>query len=127
MQKELSIKDALEQGYTKYLFNQEGFQRLLDISDIHEEELLRDDIRLVQIEPYSPNGISSKDIAELLAEHLDCQHSDESGDDTTQVYDAIKGLDFTEAENKITEALSKLNYYKATDIKLVANPQVNPS
>ena len=120
--KELSIKDALEQGYTKYCFNSDGFQGLLDISgNIDPSDLAREDIRIVEKEPYSPAGISSKDIAELLAEHIESNHMDDSGDDTEQVFDAIKELDFTDAEHKIGEALSKLKYYRATDIKLIAS------
>jgi hypothetical protein len=118
MQK-LSIKESLEQGYTKYCFTNDGFQGLRDITDVDESDLARDDIRLIKKESYSPSGLSSKDIAELLAEHIECNHADDSGDDTEQVYDAIKELDFSEAENKITEALSKLRYYRATDIKLI--------
>lgn len=123
---ELSIKEALEQGYTKYCFNMDGFQGLKDIKDVFDEDLARSDIRLVEIEPYSPAGISSVDIAELLAEHIECNHVDESQDDTEQVYDAIKKLDFTDAENRIAEALSKLHYYRATDIKLIANQPTPP-
>ncbi len=116
---ELTVKEALEQGYTKYCFGSDGFQSLKDIIHVEKEHLEREDIRLINKESYHPLGISSKDIAELLAENLECNHSDDSGDDTNQVYDAIIELDFTEAENKITEALSKLNYYRATKIKLI--------
>ena len=116
---QLSVKEALEQGYTKYCFNSDGFQGLKDIAgEIDPAHFERDDIRIVEIKSYNPCGISSKDIAELLAEHLECNHADDSGDDTEQVYDAIKELDFTEAENKITEALSNLHYYRATKIRL---------
>lgn len=119
--KTLSIKEALSQGYTKFLFNSDGFQSLRDISDVNEKDLAKEDIRLVEIEPYCPAGISSKDIAELLAEHIECNHVDQSQDDTEKVYGAIKNIDFTEAENKISEALSSLHYFRASDIKLVAD------
>ena len=121
---QLSVKEALEQGYTKYCFNSDGFQGLKDIDgEIDPSHFERDDIRIVNKEPYSPPGMCSKDIAELIAEHIECNHADDSGDDTEQVYDAIKELDFTDAENKIAEALSKLHYYRATDIRLVADTQ----
>lgn len=121
---QLTVKEALKQGYTKYCFNSDGFQGLKDIDgEIDPSDFEREDIRIVNKEPYSPHGMSSKDIAELIAEHIECNHVDDSGDDTEQVYDAIKEIDFTDAENKISEALSKLHYYRATDIKLVADTQ----
>jgi hypothetical protein len=120
----LSVTEALKQGYTKYCFNSDGFQGLKDIDgEIDPSHFERDDIRIVNKEPYTLRGMCSKDIAELIAEHIECNHVDDSGDDTEQVYDAIKELDFTDAENKITEALSKLHYYRATDIRLVADTQ----
>src|SRR4051812_9253440 len=91
---ELTIKEALEQGYTCYLFTDSGFQSLQDISEVDDEDLARPDIRLVDKEPYSPDGMSSKDIAELLADRLEDNHSSESGDDTLEVYNTIKELDF---------------------------------
>jgi superfamily I DNA and RNA helicase len=117
--RQLTVKEALEQGYTKYIYADGGFQIVSDIEHIDNEDFDRGDILIIEKDPYHPEGISSKDIAEMFADHLEQQHSFESGDDTAQVYEAIKELDFTEAENKITEALSKLDYYRATDIRLV--------
>jgi hypothetical protein len=121
-QQQLTIDEALSQGYEKYLFSTDGFQGLRDIKGMDMEDLKRRDICLVEKEPYSPAGISSKDIALLLADDLEANHVDESGDDTGQVYDLIKELDFSDAEKKIADALSTLSYYKGTNIKLVANP-----
>jgi hypothetical protein len=115
----LTVKQALEQGYTHYVFNSDGFQSLKDIVHISDEDFNRDDIRVVEKESYHPYGISSKDIAELLADHLESNNGENTGDDTSQVYDTIMELDFTEAENKITEALSAINYYRASKIKLI--------
>lgn len=117
--RELTVKEAIEQGYTMYCFNDDGFQGLRDIEDVDDEDLSRNDIRLVEKEHYHPSGLSSKDIAEILAEHIEVSHYSDSGDDTEAVFNAINDLDFTEAENKISEALSKLKYYRATDIKLI--------
>lgn len=117
-QEKITYQEAIAQGYEHYVYNNDGYQSLKDISDVESIDFNREDLRLVNKEPYHPSGISSKDIAELLAEHLECNHSGESGDDTEAVYDAIKALDFSEAEAKISEALSGLVYYRATDIKL---------
>jgi DNA-binding XRE family transcriptional regulator len=115
----LSVKEALEQGYDRYCFNMEGFQGLRSIKDVTEEDLARDDIRIIEKDSYSPAGLTSKQIAEMLAEQIHLTHVDDTGDDTNTVYDVIKALDFTETEKKITKALSDLYYSRASDIKLV--------
>lgn len=116
--KQLTVKEALDQGYEYYVYNDEGFQSLKHISDM-DMDFSREDILIIKKESYNPPGLNAKDIAELLAETIEHNHSSDSGDDTEQVYDAIIDLDFSEAERIIDEALSKLVYYRATDIKLV--------
>ncbi|WDO13080.1 hypothetical protein MH928_17375 [Flavobacterium sp. WW92] len=118
MKTELTVKEALEQGYTKYVYDSDGFQRLSDILD-DEIDFSRNDISLVEKVGYNPAGMDSKEIAELLADHIESNHVSESGDDTNTVYDAIKELDFSEAEMKITETLSSLFYYRSSGIKLI--------
>lgn len=116
--KELTVKEALEQEYVYYVYNDDGYQSLKDISDM-EMDFDREDIRLVSKEPYAPCGMDSKNIAETIAEIIEQNHVEDTGDDTEQVYDAIMEIDFSEAEKLINEALSKLNYYRATEIKLI--------
>lgn len=116
--KELTVKEALEQEYVYYVYNSDGYQALKDISDM-EMDFNRDDIRLVNKDSYAPCGMDSKNIAETLAEIIEESHSFDSGDDTNQVYDAIMEIDFSDAEKLINEALSKLKYYRAADIKLI--------
>lgn len=118
-QKQMTISEALAAGYTQYLFCKDGYQSLRDIEHVTDKDLAKEDIRLVSKQSYNPAGMDAKDIAETLAENIACQHSDESGDDTDTVYDAIKSLDFSAASDMINEALSKLPYYKGTDIKLI--------
>lgn len=117
----LTPKEALEQGYLYFVFNKDGYQGLKDIADITEDDFLRDDIRVVQKEPYHPTGLTSKRIAERLADEIEEQHVVESGDDTQQVFNAITEMDFNDVAARIDEVLSKFKYYKATNIQLVAN------
>lgn len=122
-QEQLTVQEALEQGYTKYIYDKSDFMIVREITDLlHDDNADEWDRPLILCnkEPESPFGISSKDIAELLADHLEDNHRGEFGGDyTNAVFDAINELDFTEAENKISEALSKLHYYRATNIKLI--------
>lgn len=116
---QLTVKEALEQGYEKFVYNSDGFQSLKDIANVENIDFEREDIRIVGLDAQHPSGISSKDLAELVAEQLQCQYNDDVSNDTDSVYDAIKELDFSDMENKISEALNGINYYSATNIKLV--------
>lgn len=115
---EMTVKQALEEGYEYYVYDSDGWQALNYISD-NEMDFERSDIVLVKKETVSPAGIDSKAIAELIAEHLEVNHSDDTGDDTEQVYDIIKKLDFSDVEKQIDEALNAIKYYTSSGIKLI--------
>ncbi len=114
----VTVKEALEQGYIHYVYEDEGFQAMSHINDIELIDWARNPV-LVEIESYSPTSISSKEIAENLANECEERHSSESGDDTMQVYEIIDAMDFSDVEERINKALSKLNYYRGTTIKLI--------
>jgi len=118
MENTLTVKEAKEQGYSGYFYNADGFQRLKSLDYPDEIDWSRDDIYLADKESYNPGGIDAKALAELLAEHLQCNHESETGDDEDAVYDAIMEIDFTDVELRIDEALSKLHYYRGTKIRL---------
>ncbi len=118
MKNELTVKEALEQGYEYYVYDSDGWQSLKDISDM-DMNWDRDDISLVNKDPSHPFGLDAKYIAETLAEIISINYSDESGFDGDDVYDAIKDLDLSETENKINESLSKINHYRSSGIKLI--------
>lgn len=117
----LTLTQALEQGYVYYVYQGDGYQSLKHLTDLKLDpsDLERDDLELVEIDPQHPAGISSKDLAELIADHLEDQHSSETGCDTLDVYNTIRGLDFTDMEKKIAEELKGIAYHMACGIKLV--------
>lgn len=119
---QLTVNEALEQGYDKFCFNSDGFQGLHDICDAEQSDFERADIRIIDKTPFTPSGISAEDIAEMLAEHIEVNHYDNTQDETEAVYKAIKKIDFSDAEAKINEVLLSMFYYRATDIKLIPNP-----
>jgi hypothetical protein len=118
MKNELTVKEALEQGYEYYVYDSDGWQSLKDISDM-DMNWDRDDIKLVNKEPNHPFGLDAKYIGETLAEIISVNYSDETGCDTDDVYDAVKDLDFSAVEKMINEALSKINHYRSSGIKLI--------
>lgn len=117
--KKLTVKDALAQGYTSYVYNSDGYQSLNDISDVESIDFGRDDIRIVGKEPSHPSTPVAEDIADLLAEQINHDWHEETGCDTDSVYYAIKAIDFTDVHERIKKALSEIDYYVATDIKLI--------
>lgn len=118
MKEQLTVKEALEQGYEYYVYDSDGWQALKDISDM-EMDFDRDDLVLVGKEPKHPFGLDARYIAETLAEIISINYADESGFDGDDVYDAIKELDLTETENAINNTLSKINHYRSAGIKLI--------
>ncbi len=118
LQKTMTVKEALEQGFEYYVYDSDGWQSLKDISDM-DMDWNRDDIKLVNKEPTHPFGLDAKYIAETLAEIISINYADESGFDGDDVYDTIKDLDLSDTEDKINEALSKIIHYRSSGIKLV--------
>lgn len=118
MKEQLTVKEALEQGYEYYVYDDDGYQALKHISDM-DMDFTRDDISIINKDSYSPAGLDAKSIAETLAEIINDAHVWDSGDDTDQVYDAIIAIDFRDVEERIDQALGKLIYYRSSDIKLV--------
>ena len=118
MKTQLTVKDALDQGYKYYFYDSDGWQSMKEIKDM-EMDFSKDDISLAEKEPYNPTGLNSKDIADLLADRIQDQHNSETSCDTNDIYNTIKELDFSVAEMIIDEALSKINYYCSSGIKLI--------
>lgn len=117
----LTLKEAIEQGYKYCLFDKEGWQSLIDISDVGEKELERG-IVLCEKEPYQPAGMDAKSILEQIAEQIYCQHCDDTGDDTNDVYDRIMDIDLSALEplvKVIDEKLSTMKtFYRTSGIRL---------
>ncbi len=119
---QLTVKEALEQGYTQFLYSSGGFQRLSSLSEICEEDFKKDGVELVEKEPHHPLGLDVESFREDIADNLECQHSGETGDDTSEVYNTVISIDLKEFEsivNIVNDKLSGLNYYKSTGIKLI--------
>ena len=123
--KQLTIAQAIEQGYEKWVYAGEGFQSLNFLSDIQDSDFQNGIILLVEKEPYQPSGISAEDLLELIGEHLNENHSSESGDDTDEVLNNIKKIDHKVLEPLIKAIDDKLDglcyYHKATDVELLPN------
>lgn len=127
----MTVQQAIDEGYEYYLYADDEFQRLKHLTDL----LLEDNaehissewargLELVEKEPYHPAGIDAAGLLEQIGDQLQNDHSGESGDDTSDVEDAVKDIDHAIVQpliDAIAEKLNGLNYYRSTGIKLVRN------
>lgn len=118
VQKQLTVAESIAQGYTSFIYNNDGFQTIKSIE--HDDpDFTREDISLVEKEFYHPAGLDGKAIAERLADQIQDDHSWDSGDDSSDVYDAIMAIDFSDVAERIDKVLEKLKYYRSANIKLI--------
>lgn len=121
MEQKLTVQQALEQGYKYYVYGDVNeWSPALRIEGEGFIQWERGPM-LTGKEPSMHPGIDKDSIAELIAENIACNWSDESGDDTDEVYDIVKALDYTAVADMINAALSekKIRAYEVTDIKLI--------
>lgn len=121
-QPKLTVKQAIEQGFTQFLYPADGYQALGDLSDIHDSCFNRGKIELVNKDPHSPDNLDAKSIIEMIAERIYCQHVDETGDDTDEVYQGLITVNSDTLKpflDAIQEKLDRMNYYKSSGIELI--------
>lgn len=122
MNDKLTVKEALQLGFTKCGEALQEWQTILEVTDfINPYEFVEHwnrKIVLFSKDSYSP-GIDADTIKDLLAEHIACQHEDESGDDTSNVEDSVREIDFEPIAQIINDKLQSIQYWKATDIELI--------
>jgi len=111
---ELTVKEAIEQGYEYYIYDGLGFQALNDLSD--GDINFDNDPVLCSKEPQSPSSPTKSEFKEWLYEYISGGWESEQHD---EIHLAICKIDFTDIINKINHELSTVSYYPATDIELI--------
>ena len=118
---ELTVKEALEQGYTKAGTKCNDWQSLVDLQDIKDYDSRETTFYLADQKENNPS-IDAEQIKDLLIDHISVNHCDETGDDTDDVYDLLTAMDLSEFEaiaTKLNEILKAKKYFWLTDIKLI--------
>lgn len=118
---QITLKEAIEQGYTKYGFTEREWQSTNDIHDgVFQEvdEEYWDSLVLFDKQSEQPS-ITSKQISDLLADSIGEQDACESGREDDAVYEAVNSVNYTEIAKTVNEALKPCEYWRLTDIKLV--------
>jgi len=117
---ELSVSDAIKQGFTMYGFGGCEWQVTNDLhDDVFDEVDPEDWENLVLFEKTSSQpSIDSKTIAERLADLIADEDSDNCGRDDDRVYKTVMEMDFEDVAKMINDKLSEHKYWMITDIKL---------
>lgn len=120
MSEKLTVKEAIEQGYTHFGFADQEFQHLLSIATDLNVSTFKKKVCLFGKEPSSCASISREEIADMLADHMSSSVGEDTGDDDTDdIYDIIIKLDFGPCAEMINSALSHKKYYSLTKIELI--------
>ena len=118
----LTVLEALEQGYTHCGWNDKDWQVLHKLEDMNQEdfndEFESGELVLAAKDPKTTT-ITKEQIGETLAELMLDLHSQQCADDTDEVYDLVKELNFEQAAEMINKKLESKKYWDLTDIKLV--------
>lgn len=121
----ITVAEAIEQGYVYFATDKGEFQHLNSIEGITDADFEYGPQLVADKEPYHVPCISPEEIAETLADIVSQQNADETGDDTDDVYDIVKALDYSAMAATINEAIKHKKYYKLTNIELIPNPATN--
>ena len=118
MKNEMTIEKALSEGYEFCGKQSEQWQCLTPIKELTEIDIAEGCLFLASKKP-DVFHFGKDQIAELLADVVASNESQDTGRDDDEIYDAVKEIDFTETEKQLTEVFEKFPSYKLTDIKLV--------
>lgn len=114
----LTKSEALAQGYT--LCGRKGesdYQHLSTIADLNEADFEDGELVLATKEFETP-AIAEETIREYLAEMVESDWGNDTGDDTEQVFKVINKLDFSQTADMINKATENIKSYQLTDIVL---------
>jgi hypothetical protein len=113
----MTIQEAIKQGYTRATC--EGSDYATDLDDLLGDPSIveeGDTWWIVEKDSFSYQ-IHENLIQGLIESHLEDQ--DEVYDEDGQLIDQLSTVDFSEITSKVNEALSPVQFFKATSISLV--------
>lgn len=121
--KKLTIKQAIEQGYTHYGYSDREWQSVNKLHDDLFTELKGeyepiDSLVLFEKEPRFPTA-NEDYIKEMVAEAISVDDSENCARDDDTIYHAVMEVDFSNIISKINEKLKEHKYWMLTDIKLI--------
>lgn len=122
--KQLTLKEAIEQGYKYYGFDNDEDQNLNELhDDIFEEELSNIEkhahLRLFSKEYKSPI-IKPEDLKQHVIEYLEAVFEEEFYNEEGDLYEkCMNKVDFKSITDQINKPLLEEKYYFMSNIKLI--------
>lgn len=113
----LTIKQALEQGYTHYGEPYESWQHLYSLKDTTDKDIEEQNYVVFSKQSNQPS-IDEEIIKDFLIDHLG-DPDNCGGRDDNEIATHINGLDFSSFTEKINKEMNQFKYYWQTDIKLI--------
>jgi len=115
--KTLTKQQALEHGYELCGSHKNEWQHLTSVQDLCEDDFNGEQLFLAEKEGDSPTT-NSEDIREMIADMMESNWGNDTGDDTEEVYNTIMKLDFSVTADMINKALEFKKSYRLTDISV---------
>jgi hypothetical protein len=116
---EMTKEEALKEGYTLCGYPEREYQTLIKIADADEEDFKLGELCIAEKEGMKPTA-DAEGIREMIADMMESNWGNDTGDDTEEVYNTIMKLDFTATANLINDALKDKTSYTLTTIVLKA-------
>lgn len=117
---QLTLNQALEQGYTHFGYSDDGYQPMNDLTDFDAEQATGKEC-LFSKEFRSPS-VDAESLRELIADDTENNWDADIDDDTSDVLHIINSMPihhFEALAKEINDELSRKHYYSLTDIKLI--------
>lgn len=116
---QLTVAQALEKGYEYYGFEDERFQSLSEVKTAHEDIDFKRKVFLFSKNPNASPSISEEELKDLVSEHIEQDHEDQTGDDTGTVTDLLSTFDFKDFADKINKHIESITTYGLTKTELI--------
>lgn len=113
----MTVKEALNNGYTKCGIEGEQWQTLMNVEEVDFEQ--DKVIVLAGIEEEQPT-ITDVDFKELIGDYLN-DPDNCGGRDDDEIYDAVEEMDFSKIVDKINFKMKDFGFRMMTDIVLIPN------
>jgi len=108
--KTITIEEAINQGYTLAGVQGRDWQQGIPLAELNSE-----DLKLQVWCPFSKEfrtpGMDEESIKEMIADAIETNWSEDTGDDTEEVYKLIISVDFQPLLDKIKEKVKEVQAF----------------
>lgn len=88
---QLTLKEAIEQGYTHYGYADQGYQAMNDLSFFDEMEVTGTEM-LFEKDAAAPFKVTPEAVKEILRDQISDEWYSSTGDDTDEMYDFLNDI-----------------------------------